>query len=527
MGGFHDDPHPPGFQHVKDGHSNLFGQAFLNLKPAREHLSQMGHFRETQNSAIWDVPYMHLPRNVSISSANLTLGFVPSQAGDIVRKTMSAGVTVPLGARPSTGAGLWLQGGIGHLTRLYGLACDAVVGVVAISVSTGQVLCIGTVPNEHCPVDAVRPENQTELLWAVRGAGTNIGIIISVTFKAVAAPTYLVRTWVLPLSDDLDAQLQLGNFDQSLASRLPANCCADAYLYWEDGRTHLGVTLFECFTPADGLEPLSRLSLPMGSEHSSKTMDGVEVFDADMYMSGMHGGHSGSKTSSFKRCLFLKDIGARNITEILARAIRTRPSPLCYLHFLHGGGAVDSVAIDASAFGCRGGDFACIVTGVWPRKDEGTEIARDVVQWVYRVAADLLPLSCGVYSADLGPDPRDVTLATKAFGPNLQRLARLKQTADPANVLAYTCPLPKASAARKLIILVTGESGAGKDYCANVWVSVFTTATQKRLVARAVSIAKRRSENTPKQLVAEFPIHRGRELLRERGFGRVGIYKAF
>ncbi|KAH1968618.1 hypothetical protein KXV80_001828 [Aspergillus fumigatus] len=223
---------------------------------------------------------------------------------------MSAGVTVPLGARPSTGAGLWLQGGIGHLTRLYGLVCNAVVGVVAASVSTGQVLCIGTVPNEHCPVDAVRPENQTELLWAVRGAGTNIGIIISVTFKAVTAPTYLVRTWVLPLSDDLDGQLQLGNFDQSLASRLPANCCADAYLYWEDGRTHLGVTLFECFTPADGLEPLSRLSLPMGavvgSEHSSKTMDGVEVFDADMYMSGMYGGHSGSKTSSFKRCLFLK-----------------------------------------------------------------------------------------------------------------------------------------------------------------------------------------------------------------------------
>ncbi|KAM0111953.1 hypothetical protein ACP6JB_002294 [Aspergillus fumigatus] len=310
---------------------------------------------------------------------------------------MSAGVTVPLGARPSTGAGLWLQGGIGHLTRLYGLVCNAVVGVVAASVSTGQVLCIGTVPNEHCPVDAVRPENQTELLWAVRGAGTNIGIIISVTFKAVTAPTYLVRTWVLPLSDDLDGQLQLGNFDQSLASRLPANCCADAYLYWEDGRTHLGVTLFECFTPADGLEPLSRLSLPMGavvgSEHSSKTMDGVEVFDADMYMSGMYGGHSGSKTSS-------------------------------------------------------------------------------------------------VYSADLGPDPRDVTLPTKAFGPNLQRLARLKQTADPANVLAFTCPLPKASAAQKLIILVTGESGAGKDYCANVWVSVFTRATQKCLVARAVSISE-------------------------------------
>lgn len=48
------------------------------------------------------------------------------KTGDIVRKTMTAGVTVPLGARPSLGAGLWLQGGIRHLARLHGLACDAI-----------------------------------------------------------------------------------------------------------------------------------------------------------------------------------------------------------------------------------------------------------------------------------------------------------------------------------------------------------------------------------------------------------------
>lgn len=431
---------------------------------------------------------------LALVRTSLVVAEAGCKAGDIVRKSIEAGVTVPLGARPSTGAGLWLQGGIGHLARLYGLTCDAIVGVVAVSVKTSQVLCIGDVPNEHCPIGAVRPENQMDLLWAARGAGTNIGIIISVTFRAFAAPTYLVRDWVVPLRDDQDAQLQLASFDESLACKLPANCSADAYLYWEDGGTHLGVTLFECFTPGDGLKPLSSLSLPMaavgGSDQSLKTMDGVEVFDADMYVSRMHGGHGGSKTSSFKRCLFLKDIREPNVTEILVRAIRTRPSALCYLHLLHGGGAVDSVAIDATAFGCRGWQYACIVTGVWSRSDDRTETARDVVQWVYRVAADLLPLSCGVYSADLGPDPRDMILAAKAFGPNLRRLACLKQAADPANVLAYTCPLPKASAAQKLIILVTGKCGAGKDYCANVWVSAFTNATQRHLVARAVSISE-------------------------------------
>jgi len=39
------------------------------------------------------------------------------ETGDIVRKTMAAGVTVPLGSCSSVGAELWLQGGIGHFVR--------------------------------------------------------------------------------------------------------------------------------------------------------------------------------------------------------------------------------------------------------------------------------------------------------------------------------------------------------------------------------------------------------------------------
>jgi len=129
------------------------------------------------------------------------------------------------------------------------------------------------------------------------------------------------------------------------------------------------------------------------------------------------------------------------------------------------------------------------VTGVWPRDQDRTEAARAAVQWVYNVAGDLLPLSSGAYGADLGPDPRDAALAAKAFGPNRPRLARLKRSVDPRNVLAYACPLPKAPMEQKLIVLVTGESCAGKDYCADVWVSVFTTCTHKSLTARAVSIS--------------------------------------
>ncbi|RDL36265.1 uncharacterized protein BP5553_06877 [Venustampulla echinocandica] len=433
-------------------------------------------------------------RKSDSNSSSLVVAEGGCKTGDIVTKTMAAGLTVPLGARPSVGAGLWLQGGIGHLARLHGFACDAIVGAVVISVDSGQVFCVGCVPSQHWPVGAVRPENETDLLWAMKGAGTNFGIVISITFKAYAAPTYSIRNWVVPLSDSLEAQLKLSDFDELVASKLSRNFSADAYLYWDNDQLHLGVAMFESSTSRQTFETPTPTPTPIGTvlglEDNFKVVDSVGLFDTEMYMSGMYGENGGGKTSSFKRCLFLKRIGAVNVADILVAAVGTRPSPLCYLHLLQGGGAVGDVAADATAFGCRDWDFACVVTGVWPRDQDGTEAARTAVQWVYNVAGDLLPLSSGAYGADLGPDPRDAALAAEAFGPNRPRLARLKHSLDPHNVLAYACPLLKAPMEQKLIILITGESCAGKDYCADVWVSVFTRCTRKSLTARAVSISE-------------------------------------
>lgn len=407
------------------------------------------------------------------------------KTGDIIRKTMEAGLTVPLGSRPSVGAGLWLQGGIGHLARLHGLTCDNIVGAVIVSVATGEVLCIGNVPSKHQPVNAIRPENETEMLWAIRGAGSNFGIVISVTFKGHPAPLYSIQNWVIPLSDNVAAQLKLHDLNAPIVKGLPRDCCADMYFYWNKDQFCLGVTMLESCTTDQPLQTAVSLDTILGPAQTSKTADGVGLFETEMYMSEMHDGHAGGKTSSFKRCVFLKHIGSASVVNILVAAIETRPSPLCYLHLLHGGGAV-RVADDATAFGCRDWEYACVITGVWPRDLDGTTLARDAVQWVYNVATDLLPLSNGAYGADLGPDPRDATLARKAFGPNLSRLARLKRTLDPSNVLAYACPLPKAPAVQKVIFVVTGGSGAGKDYCAEIWVSILA---DRGIRARVVSIS--------------------------------------
>ncbi|KAF6809192.1 phosphoribosyl transferase domain protein [Colletotrichum sojae] len=379
-----------------------------------------------------------------------------------------------------------MEGGIGHLARLHGLTCDAIVGAVVVGVESGRVICLGRVPSKHRPAGAECPENGAELLWAIEGAGTNFGVVISVTFAAFPASLFAVRHWNLPLLDDSEARSKVAEFDWLVASKLPRNRSADAYLYWDNNQLHLGVTVLESTTENNVSLSLTVENAVLGREDSSKLVGSVGLFDTEMYVSGMHGGYGGGKTSAFKRCIFLKSIRSEKVSTALVAAFESRPTPLCYLHLLHGGKAVSEVPDDATAFGCRDWDFACVITGVWPREQDGTEAAGAAVRWVYRVAENLLPLGNGAYGADLGPDPRDAALADRAFGRNRPRLARLKRTADPHNVLAYACPLPKAP---RLIVLVTGDSCAGKDYCAGVWASVFNECSDKHLTARVTSIS--------------------------------------
>ncbi|KAF5234697.1 hypothetical protein FANTH_12049 [Fusarium anthophilum] len=385
------------------------------------------------------------------------------KTGDIIRETMSVGVTVPLGSRPSVGAGLWLQGGIGHLARYYGLACDAIAGAVMVDVISGQVLCIGYVPEEHRPPNAVRHQRDKELLWALKGAGTNFGIVISVTFKSYTSQKFSVCDYHWP--NGHNAEKTLRNLSRDVSSKYPDCISSDFYLYCEGGKICCGMTNFSC--------SLEGVLQDLSAGPPPKTVDAIELFDTEAYVSKMHQGHGGSKTSAFKRCVFLKDIANDDTMKVLISATRDGPTPYCYLNFVHGGKAVRYATPEDTAFGCRDWDFACVVTGIWPREYDGKSIADAVIRWVYRVVNELLPMSKGVYGADLGPDPRDSILATKAFGPNRRRLVKLKKAFDPKNILAYTCPLTLIGLSQKLVILVTGEHGAGKDFCADIWSTVF------------------------------------------------------
>src|SRR6185436_17082106 len=86
--------------------------------------------------------------------------------GDVDRETQLFGLAVPFGVVSRTGvAGLTLHGGIGHLRRKYGLSIDNFRSVDIVT-ADGQL--------RH----ASATENP-DLYWAVRGAGSNFGVVTS------------------------------------------------------------------------------------------------------------------------------------------------------------------------------------------------------------------------------------------------------------------------------------------------------------------------------------------------------------
>lgn len=111
-------------------------------------------------------------RSVIVDAATHT---VTAEGGctlaDIDHATQALGLAVPGGIVSSTGiGGLTLIGGLGHLTRQYGLTIDSLL-------QANMVLADGSYVQASA-------DNNSDLFWAIRGGGGNFGIVTSFVFKA-------------------------------------------------------------------------------------------------------------------------------------------------------------------------------------------------------------------------------------------------------------------------------------------------------------------------------------------------------
>ena len=106
--------------------------------------------------------------------------------GEMDHATHAYGLAVPAGIIGTTGvAGLTLGGGLGYLSRRYGLSVDALVSVDVV-LADGSVVTANE--TEHA-----------DLFWAVRGGGGNFGVVTSFEFQGRPVATVVGGPTLYPI----------------------------------------------------------------------------------------------------------------------------------------------------------------------------------------------------------------------------------------------------------------------------------------------------------------------------------------
>src|SRR5271154_2618581 len=126
-------------------------------------------------------------KRVQIDPARERIRIEPGTiAGELDCLTQSFRMAVPLGSCPSVGvAGYSLGGGESSLTPKFGYGCDSIVGLEVLT-ADGKIL-------------RANAEENSDLFWAMRGAGANFGIATSLEFKLHPIETVLSGSLRYPI----------------------------------------------------------------------------------------------------------------------------------------------------------------------------------------------------------------------------------------------------------------------------------------------------------------------------------------
>jgi FAD/FMN-containing dehydrogenase len=124
--------------------------------------------------------------------------------GDVDHATHAFGLAVPSGIISTTGVGgLTLGGGLGHLTRTYGLTIDNLLAADLV-LADGRFVTASA--DEH-----------EDLFWAIRGGGGNFGVVTSFVFRCHPVATVMAG----PMLWDLDRAAEAMRVWRDFITRAP------------------------------------------------------------------------------------------------------------------------------------------------------------------------------------------------------------------------------------------------------------------------------------------------------------------
>lgn len=317
---------------------------------------------------------------------------------DVAEALAPYGLAISSGDYGGVGVGgLATAGGIGWLAREHGLTIDHVRAVE-------MVLADGSV------VRADENEN-TDLFWAVRGAGANFGIVTSFEIEADVVGDIGWAQLLMDASDTADFLQQWGAIIEAAPRDLTS------FLIVSPARNNQPaiawvLAVVDSSDPAvivDRIQPLATIAPLYDHQIAITTYAGIMANAAQGY-------HSGRGEPAARSGL------ARHITPELAAGVAEMISnrSTYYFQIRSVGGAVSDVPDDATAWAHRDANFHLTAFGTsHQRLGPLWDALRDQMDGIY-------------LSFDTDPRPERIA---DAFPPaTLERLRELKQRYDPTNV---------------------------------------------------------------------------------------------
>ena len=351
--------------------------------------------------------------------------------GDVDREAQLFGLAVPGGIVSSTGVGgLTLGGGIGWLHRKYGLTCDNLRSAEVVT-ATGKVL-------------RVDEDNHPELLWGLRGGGGNFGIVTAFEFDAhPVGPVVWNGTAIYPAANaervlrfwrDWTTDLPDEITTRAVRWTTPTDPHLPPELHDQDvliiGALHAGGT-------ADGeraLAPMRRFGTPLVDLSGPTPYRAVQSMLDPFFPKG--------ELLSYWKSTYCRELDDA-VLDLVLRSALERPHPRTMVHVPLLGGAAGRIPETATAFGDRSPQYMLSFDANWT---DAADTDR-AVRWVRDVLAEAgaQPSATGTYLNFSGEAVLDPGARMAAYGPNLERLGRLKATYDPENRFRLNNNIPPAS----------------------------------------------------------------------------------
>jgi FAD/FMN-containing dehydrogenase len=343
--------------------------------------------------------------------------------GDLDRETQQFGLATPGGVVSTTGvAGLTLHGGMGHLRRKFGLSLDNLLAVEIVT-ADGQ------------PRRASAEENP-DLFWAVRGAGSNFGIVTSFTFRLHPVGPTVMLCAVLYALDDGPAVLRKW---RDYIATTPDEFTPLA-VFWSVpegfppdivGRPIVVLAGVYAGPVEEGeriAQPLRELATPLLDMSGPMPFAAIQSAFDPFFPKGL---------LQYWKSTYV-DALSDDLIDALCRLSATRPSPKTTMDIWPQGGAVGRVPAEATAFGPRP-PFMVAFESTWidPADNEANIAwARDAWASMQRFAAR------GVYLNFPGFGEEKEALTRAAYGANYPRLQALKSRYDPTNLFRTNLNIP-------------------------------------------------------------------------------------